>query len=227
MSKNKEYAKKLYESEEYKRPILAFKHFDNIPENADDYADEISFLCAIAAEVWDRDKPFYITNENILCGGSVYSGLGAKKMTKEDFDLGMEMTIGQNKAYCSRETMRRVNQQMPHFFKSHKYMLIGKLEDIEDPDVIMIIAEADKVMRLCKAYTWKTGELVKGLQGTAWCAQAFPKVYREKTMTCDLGDPPSRVLMNLEPGEMYCTIHWDLLPIIVDNLKNISSGDIY
>ena len=87
MSKNKEYAKKLYESEEYKRPILAFKHFDEIPENADDYEDEISFLCAMAAEVWDREKPFFITNENILCGGSVYAGLGTKKWPRKTLTL--------------------------------------------------------------------------------------------------------------------------------------------
>ena len=40
----------------------------------------------------------------------------------------------------------------------------------------------------------------------------------------DMGDEQSRCLMNLDPGEMYCLIHYDLLPIIVENLQNIQTG---
>jgi uncharacterized protein (DUF169 family) len=162
----------------------------------------------------------------VLCGGAVYSGIGNKRMTKEDFDVGMATSIGTNKAYASREVMRRVNQQIPHHYKHHKYLIIGRLEDIEQPDVVMVVADANKVMRLCKVYTWKTGELVHGLSGTAWCANSIPLVYRSRTMTFNMGDPPSRFLMRLEPGEMYCFIHYSLLPLIVDNIVNISSGEV-
>ena len=106
-------------------------------------------------------------------------------------------------------------------------MVVGTLENVEEPDLVMIVADANKVMRLCKAYTWKTGELVRGLQGTAWCTESFPIVLREKTMTFNMGDPPSRALMQLEPGEMYCTIHYDLLPLVVENMANISCGDMF
>ncbi len=227
MSKNKKYVKQLMAQEGYERPIVAFKLCNKEPERAEAYGTDVSFLCAITAEVWDEDKPFYITNDNIICGGAVYCGLGAKPINKEDFDDGMELVIGKNKAYATRKVMRRVNQQYPHFFTTHKYLLLGKLEQIEDPDMVMIVADAHKVMRLCKAYTWKTGELVRGIQGTAWCTQTFPIIYREKTITCNLGDPPARALMQLKEGEMYCAIHYDLLPLIINNLKNISSGELF
>jgi len=32
--------------------------------------------------------------------------------------------------------------------------------------------------------------------------------------------------MKLAPGEMFCFIHYDLLPLIVDNFRNISDGDV-
>ena len=87
MSKNKEYAKTLMEQEGYTRPILAFKLIDEEPkgdsELIESYGDEISFLCSITAEAWDRDKPLCISNINILCGGAVYCGLGTKKLEKE------------------------------------------------------------------------------------------------------------------------------------------------
>jgi uncharacterized protein (DUF169 family) len=227
MNKNKEYAKRLKEMEGYERKIIAFKLSDEIPENVEPYGDDFSFYCAIVAEIWDEErKPFYITNKNIMCGGAVYTGLGVKRTTKEEFDVGMSQTIGVNKAYATREVMRRVNQQIPHNFVHHKYQIVGALEDVEDPDVVMFVADAHRIMRLCKVYTWKTGELVRGLSGTAWCNNSFPLVYRTRTMTYNMGDPPSRRLMKLDKGEMYCFIHYDLLPLIVENFPNISEGDV-
>jgi uncharacterized protein (DUF169 family) len=215
----------LKEMEGYERDILAIKHTDTVPDYATPYGDDVSFECAIFAEVWEAGKkPICITNKNVMCGGAVYSGLGNKPMTKEDFDAGMAISLGPKKAYASREIMRRVNQQIPHIYKAHRYLVIGKLEDVEDPDVVMIVADANRIMRLCKVYTWKTGELVHGISGTAWCANSIPLVYRTKTMTFNMGDPPSRFLMQLDPGEMFCFIHYDLLPLIVENFENISDG---
>ena len=226
-SNNKEYAKRLKDLEGYEKDIIAYKLCDTPPDYAESYGDDISFECAMITEVWDsREKPFYITNKNVLCGGAVYSGIGNKKMTKEDFDVGMATSIGPTKAYATRQVMRRVNQQIPHVFKHHKYLVIGKLQDVEDPDVIMIVADANRVMRLCKVYTWKTGELVHGLSGTAWCNNSFPLVYRNKTMTFNMGDPPSRFMMRLDPGEMFCFIHYSLVPLIVENFDNISTGEV-
>jgi hypothetical protein len=39
-----------------------------------------------------------------------------------------------------------------------------------------------------------------------------------------MGDEQSRCLMNLEPGEEYCIIHYDILPLIVENIGNIQTG---
>ncbi len=225
MSKNKEYAKRLQELGKYKRGIIGYKLQDEEPKDIDSYGDDVSFFCATTNEVWERENPFYITKHNVLCGGNIYAGLGSQKRSKEDFDIGMQMTVGKNKAYETRQNMRRVNQQIPHFFKTHKYMILGLLEKVEDPDVVMIVTEPDKIMDLCKAYTWKTGELVQGMQGTAWCTQFFPFVYRNRTMSFGLGDPPSRRFMNLGSQEMYAMIHYDLLPLVIENLTNISSGE--
>jgi len=148
-------------------------------------------------------------------------------LSKPDFDEGLEMIVGKNRAYSTKPTMRRVNQQLVHYEEKHKYLIMGKLEDMADPEVVMIITDPQRVMRLCKAYTWKTGELVHALGGTNWCGMSFPQVMRDKTMTFNFGDPPSRTFMQLDDSEMFCVIHWDLLPLIVDNLKNVSTGEGY
>ena len=225
MGKNREYAERLKALEGYTRRIIAFKTSDEVPAGVEPYGDDLSFLCAIVAEVWQEGrKPFYVTNKNSLCGGALYSGIGNRRIEKEEFDAGMSQTIGMHRGYANRENFRRVNQQIPHIFHHRNYLTIGALEEVEDPDVVMIVADAYRVMRLCKAYTWKTGKLVHGLSGTAWCTNSFPLVYKEKTMTYNMGDEQSRCLMNLEPGEQYCIIHYDILPLIAENVENIQTG---
>jgi len=224
MGTNREYAKRL-KALGYERKVVAFKVCDEIPEYAEPYGDAVSFHCAIAAEVWEEGrKPFCVTNTNIMCGGAVYCGLGNRKMTKEEFDLGMSQTIGIKKGYESRSQFRRLNQQIPHQFVHHTYQVVGVLEEVEDPDVVMIVASAYRVMRLCKAYTWKTGELVHGLSGAAWCLCSFPYAYRNKTISFATGDETSRILMGLDDGELSCMIHYSLMPLIIDNLENIQTG---
>ena len=215
---------KVQQQERYEKGILAFRHHDEIPAHAQSYGEDVSFLCAITAEIWQENKSFYLTNKNILCGGGIYAGIGTRKLTHEEFQDGMQAFIGENLAYCSMAAFRRVNQQLPHFFRHRKYLEIGPLSQVPDPDVIMIVADANKIMRLCKAYTWQSGELVQGFQGTAWCAQAFPAVYRNRSMTFTLGDPPSRQLMGLDAGDAICTIHASLFPTVVQALDKISSG---
>jgi uncharacterized protein (DUF169 family) len=224
MSINKDYAQQFKEMG-YKRKIIAFKLSNEIPENTEDYGEDMSFLCAISVEPWEEGrKPFYITNKNSLCGGPLYAGIGNRKIDKEEFDGGMSQTLGEQRGYESRDQFRRVNQQVSHTFLPHKYLIIGLLEDIEEPDLVMVVTEAYRIMRLCKAYTWKTGELVQGLSGSAWCTCSFPHVYETKTMSFATGDEQSRILMGLEEGELSCLIHWETLPIIMENYKNIQTG---
>ena len=224
MSKNKEFAEQ-FKDMGYKRKVIAFKFYDEIPPGAEDYGDGMSFLCAIVAEAWEEGrKPFYITNKNSLCGGPVYAGLGSRKIDKEEFDGGMSQTIGVGMGYETRTQFRRVNQQVSHVYLPHTYMLIGVLEAIEEPDMVMVVTEAYRIMRLCKAFTWKTGELVPGLSGSAWCTCSFPHVLKTKTMSFATGDEQSRILMGLEEGELSALIHWETLPIIMENYKNIQTG---
>ena len=72
MSKSSEFAQKLKDHEGYERPIIAFKLTDEEPKNAENYGDDMSFLCAIVAEVYEGRKPLYVTNKNCLCGGAVF-----------------------------------------------------------------------------------------------------------------------------------------------------------
>jgi len=221
-----EYAKFLQETEGYKREVLGIKRSNTIPEGAQSY-DGVTFLCYEATASLGKDGLTCITRNNVVCGGAVYCGIGSRNLAKSDFDQGMEMVVGENRAYSSRATMRRVNQQLPHYDEKHKYLIMGKLEDMHDPEVVMIITDPQRVMRLCKAYTWKTGELVHAFGGTNWCGMSFPQVIRDKTITFNFGDPPSRSLMQLDDSEMFCVIHWELLPLIVENLKNVSIGEGY
>jgi len=60
----------------------------------------------------------------------------------------------------------------------------------ETPKVVMVITDPQRVMYLCKAYTWKTDEFVQALGGTCWeiCPIAAIKEYKDYyfiTDNCD------------------------------------------
>jgi uncharacterized protein (DUF169 family) len=220
------YAAFLQETEGYTRKVLGLKRTDTLPEGAASY-DGVTFLCYEATAALEGDGLTCITRNNVVCGGAVYCGLGSRKLSKAEFAQGLEMVVGPNRAYSTKPTMRRVNQQLDHFDEKHKYLVMGRLEDMTDPEAVMIITDPQHVMRLCKAYTWKTGELVHALGGTSWCGMSFPQVFTERTMTYNIGDPPSRAFMQLDDSEMFCVIHWDLFPLVVENLKNVSTGEGY
>jgi ferredoxin len=134
----------------------------------------MTFLCYEATASLERDGAVCISRNNVVCGGAVYCGIGSRRLTKPDFDQGLELVVGANRAYSTKETMRRIYQQLPHFEEKHTYLVMGKLEDMDDPEVVMIIADPQRVMRPCKACTWTTGELVHALGGTNWCGMSFP-----------------------------------------------------
>ena len=226
LAKSAEYAKFLQETEGYKRKILGIRRTNTRPEGVQAF-EGMTFPCYEATASLDRDGLTCITRNNVVCGGAVYCGVGNRRLSKSDFDQGLEMIVGENRAYSSKAVMRRVNQQLPHYEEKHKYLLMGKLEEMPDPEAVMIITDPQRVMRLCKAYTWKTGELVHALGGTNWCGMSFPQVFNDKTITFDFGDPPARTFMQLDDSEMFCVIHWELLPLIIENLKNVSTGEGY
>jgi len=217
-----EYAKKLMRLEQYDRPILGFRLCDEAPAWAEPYGDDQSFGCAITAEACETEKPLCITGENIMCGGGVYAGIGMPRMDKESFDAAMSMVIGEGRAFATRQVMRRATQQLPHHFKLHKYLVIGRLQQMAAADMVMVIADVEKVMRLCRAYTWETGELVHGIQGTTWCGQSLAYAYKKKAPTFNFGCASSRSLMHLAPGELFFTVHHDALPIIARNIEHVS-----
>jgi hypothetical protein len=128
-----EYARFLQETEGYKREVLGIRRSDTVPEGATSH-DGVTFLCYEATASLDRDGLTCITRNNVVCGGAVYCGIGSRHLSKDDFDQGMEMVVGANRAYSTRSTMRRVNQQLPHYDEKHKYLIMGKLAEMPDPE---------------------------------------------------------------------------------------------
>jgi len=172
MGKNKQYAKQLKEMEGYERKIIAFKLCDEVPETCRSMEMIFILLRHCCRNLEDGESPFISATKYYVRRSGVHRSRG-EAPDQGRIRRGMSQTIGENKAYATRQVMRRVNQQIPHHFIHHKYQIVGALEDVDAPDVVMVVADANRVMRLCKVYTWKTGELVHGLSGTAWCNNSF------------------------------------------------------
>ena len=146
LSGTTECAVRLREKEGYKRKILGLQRAKEVPEGVVSYGDGVTFLCYEATAVLDEEKPFVYRNENVLCGGAVYSGIGNRRLKKQEFADGLEMVIGEKRAYSSKQVMRRVNQQLPHYPETEKYLIMGAVELMDDPELVMIITDPQHVM---------------------------------------------------------------------------------
>jgi len=218
MGLNREIANALMEKEKYERQFLAFKLYDEVPKDVPFYGDDMSMLCAITAEAWTKEEPFYITKENCVCGGSLYGGIGIRKSPPEEREAGMSILFGEGAPYGSKEVLMKVGQQIKKHLKHHKYLVIGTLDKIEEPDLVQVVGNANQIYKLTKAFTWETGEVVQGLSGTSWCAMALPGPYRTNKPTFTLGDHGGRSLMGIKDYELFFVAPFSLLPMIVRNL---------
>jgi len=219
MSLSSDYAKQLMEKVEFERDILGFKVTDEEPKNIPYYGDDMSMMCAIAAEAWEKEGPFYFTRNNCVCGGTLYGGIGTRKVPKEEREAGMSVLFGEGAPYGDKKVFRKIGQQIQKHFKHHKYLIVGKLKDMEEPpDLVHFVGNANQIYRLTKAYTWETGTVVQGMSGTSWCAMALPKPFLEKGITFTLGDHGGRSLMGIKDYELFCVMHFNLVPMIIKNL---------
>ena len=73
-----------------------------------------------------------------MCGGCVNMGLGAKRVTREEFDAALEASVvGQGNLFATREPMTKNRDAFPRFSRVYRGMIIGSFELISRPDLVL------------------------------------------------------------------------------------------
>lgn len=199
--------------------IVSMKFYDEPPEGIP-VEKGPHFWCGMCGDVFDgQGKPLLFTAEASTCGGCINLGLGATKATREEFETATNASVvGEGKLYAGKEVMTKNRNAFPQFKKRFSGVVIGSLEHIAMPDLVIFPINGHQLCMISTAYAFETGELIMGVAGKAACLMAVPTPLLENKPVFLAGDHGGRMFMRLNHNEMLICFPFRLIPGLVKNL---------
>ncbi len=216
---NKKLSAALKEKLGLQREIAAMKFTDKPPETVP--AEEgPQFWCAMCGDIFEgQAEPLSFTAEASMCGGCANMGLGAKRVTREEFDAALEASVvGQGNLYASREPMTKNRDVFPRFRHVYSAMIIGSLEAISRPDLVLFPATPEQLTVVSTAFAFETGEVITGFAGKSTCLMTIPETLVANRPVFTAADHGGRMFMRLKPEELLIGFPFSLVPGLVKNL---------
>ncbi len=97
-------------------------------------------------------------------------------------------------------------------------MIIGLLEEIKMPDIILLPINGHQLCIIAAAYGFDTGEVIYGNAGPGACMGTVIIPFVENKPVFSPGDHGGRSHMRLKDGESLACIPYRLIPGIVKNI---------
>ena len=209
------------------RDFVALKFcptLSDVPSYAVRYQGK-GIYCGMWKEVSNYASPFYTVPDDHICGGGTsYTGMGQKELSPKMVEHGWSMLVGEGKIYHSRDSVTKCQESVPFSFKKEKRFeatVMGRLEQVESPDVVMFFCNVRQLEWLCHAYSFESGELVQGFAGLSLCALVVPHPYLAQKPVFSPGDLSGRELARLNEGELCMTVPFKDIDSIAKNLYRI------
>lgn len=216
---NKKMDKALKDKLSLKRHIVAMKFADKAPKGAPVY-DGLNFWCAICGDILEgKGKPTFFTTEKSTCGGSAMIGIGLKKATKEEvFAVWDDIVIGEGNLFATKDLLVKGRPTFPLYPKIYGGVILGSLEDVSMPDVILFPVSGNQMCMVSTAYAFDTGEIIMGYAGSATCVMTVTIPFLENKPVFSSGDHGGRTFMRLKEEEILVCFPYRLVPGLVKNL---------
>lgn len=216
---NKKVDSALREKLSLNRHIAAMKFADKAPDGVPDEKGP-QFWCAICGDVFDGEgSPLFFRGVASSCGGSKNIGIGSAIATREDFETAINASVvGEGNLYASKELLAKNRNLFPRYSKVYGGVVIGSLEQVSRPDIILFPVNGHQMSMVSTAYSFDTAELIMGYAGKSTCLMSItiPFVENKPIFTC--GDHGGRTFMRLKDEEIIVCFPYRLVPGLVKNL---------
>jgi uncharacterized protein (DUF169 family) len=216
---SKRIAAALKEKLSLNRYIAAMKFAEKAPAGVP-VEEGPTFWCAICGDVFEGNgSPLFFTGVASSCGGSKNVGIGSSKVTKEDFEMAINANVvGEGNLYATKDLLAKGRAFFPRYPKVYGGMIIGSLELMERPDIILIPVNGHQMSIISTAYSFETAELISGYAGKSTCLMSitFPFVENKPIFTC--GDHGGRTFMRLKHEEFLVCLPYRLVPGLIRNM---------
>lgn len=201
------------------RHIAAMRFVDTAPEGVA-VEQGPQFWCGICGDVFDgQGEPLLFTAPASMCGGCANVGLGAKRVSREEFDAALDgQVIGEGNLYVNRDLFARNRDAFPQFPKIYHGVIVGSLERMRRPDLVLLPVNGHQLCVISTAYAFETGELIQGFAGKSTCLMTITTPLMSNRPVFCAGDHGGRMFMRLKDEEILVCFPFSLIPGLVHNM---------
>jgi len=219
-----------------KKPLIAVKALKDIPEDIPAYEDKaFPGTCTQIGEVIATGKTFYIQTKNVYCTGGVLATGVLKPLSEKAQRNVVEMHLEMTKDYADIDTAMKIRKELlkdvPMPKERNKAAQIGLLQDIEDPDVVLLFCNSKQADILSRAYTYRAGEPIKGFGSIGGCNVTIQYPFTVKKPVFTYSDVAWRKFTKMSDDELTMSFPLDCLaqavedlPLVADHYEHYAEG---
>jgi uncharacterized protein (DUF169 family) len=209
----------IFDKFNFERPPVGVKFLSAKPKGIKRLNKVLDF-CEMLIEAQNGDT-FYVTKENFTCIGPLLLGMVEGDPIFQSGQVGPKLEV-----FKEARANRRIYRFIPKLAKdTANYVVFSPLDKLSfEPDVLIVTANPSQAEILLRASSYTTGKMwsAKGtpVAACAWL-YIYPYVSGELNFTMTGLSFGMRSRRLFPEGLLLISIPWDLLPSMVENLKDM------
>jgi uncharacterized protein (DUF169 family) len=209
----------IFDKFKFEHKPVGIKFLLNRPEGINKL-DKSMPMCQMFREAQDTD-PFYAADENFACVERLLMGMMDPEPIFESGQIGAK-----EKIYQEARANKRIYQYLPFLAKDIvRYVAFSPVDKLPfEPDVLVITASPSQAEILLRALSYSTGKpLTTKTTPVIMCAWLFfyPYVNGELNYSITGLGYGMRIKKLLPEGLVLISVPYDLIPMLIDNLKEM------
>jgi uncharacterized protein (DUF169 family) len=211
----------IWKKLELEAPPVGIKYlFEQNPQGISKLDGEYA-LCELIKLAQQSDAPFFMTQENETCVGSIILGMQPWPPDAKSGQLGVKLGIFQESRCNSR-----LYDDLPMLkAETVNSVVFAPLHRIDfDPDLLLVLAEPAKAEIILRAMTYSTGERYNSHSQTViGCAYlfAYPMLTGKVNFIMTGLSFGMKVYSLFKPGQILLSIPYQWIPTITKNLAEM------
>jgi uncharacterized protein (DUF169 family) len=198
---------------------IGIKYLLNKPAGIEQLDKSIP-ICQMFREA-QESRPFYAAGSNFSCVDRLLLGIVEPEPTLESGQIGAK-----EKIYQEARANRRIYQYVPKLTRGTvRYVAFSTIDELSfEPDVMVMTARPDQAEIVLRALSYSTGKpLTTKITPVLMCAWVFfyPYISGELNYTITGLGYGMRIKKLLPEGLFLISVPYDLIPMLIDNLKEM------
>lgn len=210
-----------------KKEFVGIKVWKDEPQDIQKYEDKaFPGMCTQIGEVLETGKTFYTVNDQHYCtGGVIATGL-LRSYSREKSMKVVKMHLKMTNDYQDLDTAMRywdeMKKQIPNVKKRNAATQLGLFKDIKDPDLVLIFCSPGAADIINRAFSYVTGESVKGFGGNGGCPFIIQYPYITAKPSFSYSDISWRKHVGLSDEELTMSFPFKSLTQFMESFPEVA-----